>query len=524
MTKLIEVNGQVIEFPADMPDAEIERVLQQQAPESMPAEPPSMASQVGRQLGLTARAAVRAPLTGFGLGTMVADPLTSAIGLRPTSQVLDETLTRFGFPEPETPLERGVQVGTEVLTSIGGQARAAQELTRPMTGLLQGASTGRSVALSFSDDLGQQIAAGVPAAMTGDYVAGMASEMGADPIETGMYALGTGLLAGLAGGRTYRGVTRQRTPIFTPEMAKNQARESYARVKQAGVTIKSQPIKNTVDDIQRNLSQAEGGFYPNAIPEHAQVDRLLNELRVAADSGPMSFESLDRVRSNMLTIARESTDPSTRRLMGQVVEGLDLRMSTLQPSDLQGGGQARLGEVLSSVREARESWRRGAKATILEDALEVSLRRGEAPTGREGEIIRKNFENLYANKKKMKLFTKEEQEAIRQVVKGGKGLEQLLNYTARLNPMRGTLSMFGSIGATAYSPIMGPTVAATGFLSDVALQQIQRNAARNVMSQIASGQIPQPRSNASWRALVEAEAQALRAQAEQQYQESQTAP
>lgn len=524
MAKLIEVNGQVIEFPADMPDAEIERVLQQQAPGPVSAEPPSMASQIGRQLGLTARAGAKSLASGFGVGTMIADPIQSAFGLKPASQGIDELLDKAGFPRPQGALEEGVQTGAEVLTSIGGQGRAAQELTKPIVGMLQKPGAARSVAMSFSDDIGQQVAAGVPAAMTADYIANTATEMGADPIETGMYALGTGLLAGVTGARVQRGLSTPKQPIFTPEMAKNQAREAYGRVKAAGVTVKSAPIKNTIDDIQRNLAQAEGGFYPNAFPEHKKVADLLGELRVSAEAGPMSFEALDKMRSNMVTIARESTDPSTRRLMSQAVEGLDVKMSTLQPSDLQGGGQARLGEALSSVREAREAWRRGAKATILEDALESALRRGEAPTGREGEMIRKSFENLYANKKKMKLFTQEEQEAIRQVVKGGKGVERLLNYTARLNPMRGTLSMFGSIGATAYNPIIGPTVAGAGFLSDVALQQMQRNASRNVMSQIAAGKIPQPRSNKAWRALVEAEAQALQAQAEQQYQESQVAP
>lgn len=524
MAKLIEVNGQVIEFPADMPDAEIERVLQQQAPEAVSAEQPSAVSQIGRQLGLTARAGAKSVASGFGLGTMIADPIQSAFGLKPASQGIEDLLNKAGFPQPQNELERNVQTGAEVISSIGGQARAAQELTRPLVGLLQQPGAARSVALSFSDDLGQQIAAGAPAAMTADYVANKAAEMGADPIETGMYALSTGLLVGLAGGRVHRGATKAKQPIFTPEMAKNQAREAYGRVKQAGVTVKSDPIKNTIDDIQRNLSEAEGGFYPNAIPEHKKVADLLSDLRISAEAGPMSFESLDKMRSNMVTMARESTDPSTRRLMSQAVEGLDIKMSSLQPSDLQGGGQARLGEALSSVRDAREAWRRGAKATILEDALEAALRRGESPTGKEGELIRKNFENLYANKKKMKLFTKEEQDAIKQVVKGGKGLEQILNFTARFNPQRSTLMQAGTIGATFMNPAAGVAVGTTGFLSDKALQVIQRNAAKNVMSQIASGKIPQPRTSTAWRALVESEGQALQAQAEQQYQESQVAP
>jgi hypothetical protein len=264
-----------------------------------------------------------------------------------------------------------------------------------------------------------------------------------------------------------------------------------------------------MDDIERGLKQSEGGFYPDALPEHAKVQGMLESFRNVAKSGPMNFETLDQIRSDALRLARESTDPSTRRLMGQVVEGLDVRMAGLQPSDLQSGGKAALGEALSSVREAREAWRRGAKATILEDALEAATRRGVAPTGREGEIIRKNFENLFANKKTMKLFTKEEQEAIKRVASGGKGLEQVLNFTARFNPQRSTLMQAGTLGATFMNPAAGVAVGTAGFASDVALQQLQRQAAKNVMSQIAAGRIQQPRSTATWRALVEAEAQRL---------------
>jgi LytS/YehU family sensor histidine kinase len=63
-----------------------------------------------------------------------------------------------------------------------------------------------------------------------------------------------------------------------------------------------------------------------------------------------------------------------------------------------------------------------------------------------------------------------------------------------------------------------------GYGADKALKAIQNKAAKNAMSQIASGQIPRPRSNQAWQALVQAEAEALRSQAEQQYQESQIAP
>jgi hypothetical protein len=474
------------------------------------------AQNVGRQAGLTVRGGLQSALGGFGVADLLIDPIQAAAGMETTAQGRSRLLDTLGFPQPEGRLEENVQTGLDVMTSIGGQVRAAQELTRPIVGLLQGTGTTQRVALTVGDDLAQQVAAGVPAAMLADQVAVTASESGSDPLETGVLALSAGLLAGLTGAKAQRRLTKEKVPLFTPEMAKNQAREAYTKVKEAGVSLKPASLKKVVDDIESTLKQAEGGFYPDALPEHGKVKGMLDSFRQVSDSGPIAFETLDKLRSDALSMARESTDPSTRRLMGQVVDGIDIKMSGLQPSDLQTGGRVALGEALSSVKQAREAWRRGAKATVLEDALEAATRRGVAPTGKEGEIIRKNFENLYANKKKMKLFSKEEQEAIKRVAAGGKGLEQILNFTARFNPQRSTLMQAGALGATVLNPVVGVPVAVGGALSDAALTQIQRQAAKNVMSQIASGNIPRPRSNQAWRALVEAEMQTMQSMTEEQ--------
>jgi hypothetical protein len=211
-------------------------------------------------------------------------------------------------------------------------------------------------------------------------------------------------------------------------------------------------------------------------------------------------------------------------MLGMFVEDLDNKIANLQPNDIVGGKGTNLGDALSSVREAREAWRRGAKATILEDIIDVSQRRGEAPTASEGELIRNGFKTLYADKKKMKMFSKEEQEVIRQVVAGKGGGERILALAARFNPQRSQLMTVGYAGAGGIAGPMAIAPAGVGYVADKALKALQNKAAKNAMSQIASGQIPRPRSNKAWQALVQAEAEALRSQAEQQYQESQVAP
>ena len=152
--------------------------------------------------------------------------------------------------------------------------------------------------------------------------------------------------------------------------------------------------------------------------------------------------------------------------------------------------------------------------------MDSGVRKGASPTGKEGEFIRSKFEALYTNKKLMKMFSAEEQEAIKVVAAGGKGLERILNYSARLNPARSMLAQMAVLGTTAVNPIVGLGGAALGVGSEVALGVLQKRAAKNLISQVASGKMKRPRSSKAWRAAVEAETQALQVLEEREASES----
>lgn len=503
---IYEIEGEQVEVDSALTDAEIDEIAAT-IRASFPQEP-SIKEKLSRQVGLAGRALSKAALTGFGVGPVLVDPFQSLAGRQTSSQASDLLLDQLGFPTPENVAERISQTGIETMASIGGQVKGAIGLSKG----LQAGSASERVLLTVGDDLAQQIATGVPAAMMADQISMVAEDNNADPAMTAVTALAGGLLAGVVGGKTYKVATNQKIPLFTPEMAKNEARAAYTKVDEAGIKVKPAVLSKLMDDIEINLNTSEGGYYPNAIKEHGQVKSILDNFRNVADEGFVSFKSLDKLRSDALTIARESGEASTRRLMGKVVDEIDLKIGTLQPSDLYGIPKSgNIGETVVDIKNAREAWRRSAKATIIEDALEEAIRRGVAPTGKEGEIIRKKFENLYADKKRMRLFSKDEQLAIKRVAQGGGSLEQLLGFTARFNPVRSHLITGGLAYGATQAPVTAGSVAAAGFTSDLALEQLQKRAARNVLSQIASGKIQKPRSNVQWRALVEAEANALQA-------------
>ena len=143
-----------VEFPDGMTQEEMAYALSQ-LPEKYPGTP-SIADQLLRQAGLTARAvgpvgvgalggaALAGPpgaavgALGVGLGQMVGDPLVGlynrAMGTNvPTpSQSMESLMTKAGLPEPATPTERVVQDITRSGASATGFARGAGQMGATM--------------------------------------------------------------------------------------------------------------------------------------------------------------------------------------------------------------------------------------------------------------------------------------------------------------------------------------------------------------------------------------------------------
>jgi hypothetical protein len=481
------------------PVSATEQPLPAQVAPTQPAQEPSMLSQIGRQLGLTARGAISG---AAALPAILAEPIVQGVNLVAGREVfpnqyqaLQSALTNLGLPEPATGVERGVQAGVEALTGVGSQARLAQ-------------ASGSALLAPFGQDVAQQAAAAVPAAIAAQATSERAAEVGFSPTANVAATLAVGTLAGITGAKAQRGLTAERVPAVTMDQVKNEAAKAYGRVDNSGVTIKPKPILDAIDDIERGLVSKEN-FNPK-LDTHRPVQEIIDQMRSMVGTQRVSFTQLDQLRQTASALARESKEPATRRLAAKVVEGIDRKATQLQPTDLL-TGRGNLQGALKDVKEARDSWRRVSKATILEDALNVAEARALDPKASEGELIRTQFKTLAANKEKMRLFSKEEQEAIRRVV-SGEGSEKVLALLARFNPERSQLMTGLTIGAGFANPYVAGATAATGIAADKALAAIQRNAAQNVIARILSGQIPPPRSNASWRALVEAETQAMQGQ------------
>lgn len=124
-----------IEFPDGTSREEANRAIAEFLGSRQQPEPRGVAAEIGRQVGLTGRAAV----SGItGLPALASDALVSLINqitgkqLPMPSQAQQQLMTRAGLPEPETPQERMVQD----VTSAGFGVLGASGLGRMLPGAM----------------------------------------------------------------------------------------------------------------------------------------------------------------------------------------------------------------------------------------------------------------------------------------------------------------------------------------------------------------------------------------------------
>lgn len=453
------------------------------APVQEAAQEPSMASQLGRQLGLTARAgitgltAVPAAMADFATG---ATSLATGKAIKPTSQALQQLMTQMGLPEPQGGLERAVQAGAGAMAGAGAQAAAAQGT--PMLAPL---------AANLPQQIGAAGAGGVVGQATGETVADITGSPLAG-IAAGMVA---GVLGGATGAKAAAGRGGRPSSPVTLDDIKAQAKQSYQAVADQGVAIKPKSVLDMLDRAESAL--VKENFNP-LMDTHKPVAQVLQQLKQMTGTQRVSFTKLEQMRS-AATGLKASNEAATRKFAGDLVDEIDNYIGSLKGNDLIAGKEG-LDKAVSSVQSARKDWRNMSKATILADAMNVAEARALDVKASENELIRRQLINLAANKKKMSQFSETEQNAIKSVAQGGKG-DPVLSLIARFNPERSQLTTAGSMFGIAINPLTA-TVPAAGFAADKYLGYARGKAMKGLISDVAGGTVKPPSPLYGWRGML----------------------
>lgn len=442
----------------------------------------SLLDELGRQVGLTARAGYEAftsPATmaleavrgGVNLGAQaLGSDYRMASPAAAQSQMLSNVL-----PTPENATERAVQAGTQAMASTAGMAKLAPNVP------------------ALAQDLIRQ----VPTAAVSGLVAQPTAEVVKEVTGSDTAATIAGILSGtIAAAATGKGIDYKYRPRETIAQVKDKAAQSYAAVDEAGITLKPDSVQGMFKNIGAALDDAR--MVPGTDSAKEVTARLTEMARVVGDSPSLPFSSLDKMRA-MLNDLKGSKDADVRRLGGVAVAKIDDYISNVTGKDIVAGKDG-IDKAVKDIMSARKDWRNASKAQTLEDALNVAEAKALDPKASESELIRRGMINIAANKDKMRLFTTAEQNIIKSVAKGGP-FDKILSMVARFSPLRSQLAAAGGAAVYTQSPTAALTMSGAGLSADLLQSYLRKQAATRGIQEIAAGATPRA-PNLAYRGLL----------------------
>lgn len=281
------------------------------------------ASDFGRQLGLTGRAALTGALS---IPTMGADALTGLINLlagrqvmQPTSQGLQNLMTQAGVPTPRTPQERVVQDVTSAGFGVAGPASVARNMPS-------------AVQEFFTKSLGTQGAA----ATAGALASGAARESDVGPVGQTLGALMGSISAGGAVGaapivaRTSKEIVRPFTQagreVITGNVLRNLAADAEQAIKSGetyvpkigGYTPTTAQATRDIGLINaetaiKGLDVTGGRFATQALEANQAQMAILNRLAKDDDALTAAIKKREEVTTPLReqAFANSTVDPDT---------------------------------------------------------------------------------------------------------------------------------------------------------------------------------------------------------------------
>jgi hypothetical protein len=448
----------------------------------------SITEKIGRGLSSVARGAA-VPLTGAAAGGALAGPAGAVAGSlalpaaelittglnailpdkydipSPTAQV-EKGLTKLGFPVPETQTERALQVGGGAVGGVTGQVGALGQLAKTAT-----SPVARGVAQTLSQQPVRQVAAALPVGATSQYVAE----------ETGSPTLG--MAAGVAAGIPFAMGAKGTLQAPTVQELKGQAGQQYKFAEDVGAVFKKNSYNQFANKLESTL--AKEGLDKALQP---RVFAALERIKDTKNSN-VTLENMEILR-RIGQAAGSSADASERRLASIMVDNLDDFVETAQPSQLAKGSS----EAVSALTDARELWKRAKKTEILDDLVASAELRADANFSQSGmeNALRRKLVTLADNPKKLRAFTKEEQNAIKVAAKGGP-IQNALRLVGKLAPT-GIVSGGGSVGLgyLAGGPIGAVGLPIAGGIARKGAEQLGLRNIEQLRNRLATGNTPIP--------------------------------
>jgi len=297
----------------------------------------------------------------------------------------------------------------------------------------------------------------------------------------------------------YRAPAAPPAEIPTTPQLKKAASDAYKAADDAGVVIKPESTRRVVTMMKSVAKTDNLGKMPPKLKEAADI---LTE-RISQNE-PLTLMDADKVRQ-IINDAKKSADPADQRLAKIMQEKYDTYLDGLGADDVATGNAA---SGLKLLKEARAQFQRRRKSELLDSIEARADITGDVNYTQAGQdlALRREYAKLAKNERQMKMFTPEEQAAIRQVAKGGKKANILRNL-GKMDPTRGGMGaainagVGGAIGGALGAVVGGPAGAGAGVLAGQAALGTAAHLANRGALRITRQNIAKARENIVGRGL-----------------------
>lgn len=448
MTQVVEVPGMGdVEFPDDMNDAQITAAIRR----SMPAQAKPIAPQ-------TSLGSFKDPYAYF------KPEVQRAVGN-----------TGEGLGGLEATLQMATGTGASILGGLGGIATGsfnmspAGMLAKKLGAKLPAAAdvvTGAQRAMTYQprSDSGQIASQAVsdafdpsvptaklnPLAWPGIVGTGLgdfSAEHGGPPLLSAGLRTAPEVLMPWAAGRAGEAIRASQTakpvpaplkPIPSTEELRAATNAAYKRGEESGVVVPAEKYAKAADEIAVNAKNE--ALDPVLHPKSSRIVQVLQERK----GNDLSLQEAENLRRIALEAEGDVTPIGTQtgdgRIAGTIVDDLDEKI-----------------DALSTNKEARALNRRKANSQlldVLQERAQIKAGANYTQSGLEN-ALRKEFQALAINQRRMKRFTLEQRDAIKKVAIGGP-MENSLRNLGKLDPSSGGMAAALSAGlAGGFSHVTG---------------------------------------------------------------------
>ena len=227
----------------------------------------------------------------------------------------------------------------------------------------------------------------------------------------------------------------------TAEQLESLSQNLFDQAKQSGVELNPRYFSNYMKSVEKGLRSE--AYDPRTMPKVAIALEEMQKVQLSKD-----LDELKTLRK-FIRNAQKSLDPEEKRVATILKNEFDDYVSNIPDSSVKSGSK----EGLKAWKEARDAYSKLSKAEIFDDMLEIAkLEKGKYSQAGIEQSLYNQLKNLAKNDKRMRMFTAEEQEAIKKAAEGT-DLQNTLKFIGKFAPTSTVSSILPLLVTGASAPI-----------------------------------------------------------------------